>query len=801
MLQAILEYRLDLLLFAALAVGGMASVHLWLRRAPGAAGVGPAAWCGLAALLVGGAVVTDTNADRARDRLRTTLQSFARTYAEELQRMGHARLTWDVAGNDPLYLSMIEAEKRWLRANPYAADIYTFRRNPQGRVAFLVDSETDYNHDGRIEGDRESRTPVGEVFPQADGNMEAALAGRVVFDDIPVTDRWGSWVSAYVPLYDDNGRVEGAVGVDYDAASWSTLVLTHRGMVLGAAAALVGVLLASTAINGALRAEVDRRRRAERALASSEERSRLIIESALDAVVTIDAAGRITGWNRTAEAIFGWPRGEALGRPLADTILPARFREGHYRRLAGKSDAFAADATGTRMELQALRRNGEEFPLELSITRLPPSASGAGHADAYSGFMRDITRRKAAEAAVRQSEERFRVAATCASDSICEWDLATGRLSWFGETGERLGYRLGQFPDTLDAWREMVHPDDRARVAEALDRHITAGAPFREEYRVIGAAGEVRHWAGRGAAIRDADGNARVMVAVVSDVTRERHAQALEAEQSALRKAVASMEQVLGIVAHELRTPLAGVRAMSEYLLDGADRQAAEFDHFLRGMNLEVVRMAETVNNLLEAARINSGRAKWNFSAFDARDACREAAERVRPVVSAAVELACDLPGQALPMTGDAEAVVRLVLNLLSNAAKHTHAGSVTVSARAVEEAQARWVEFCVADTGDGIPPDIVDRLGEAFALNAGIVGDKHVKGTGLGLAICRGIVAAHGGSLSFDSQVGRGTRATVRLRADLSAPVSEHTSPSVVTDEGPGARARRPSPETAAAI
>ena len=784
MLQAILTYRLDLLLFTVLAVGGMAAVHLWLRRARGGAGVKPAAWCGLVALLIGGAVVTDFNADRARNRLRTTLLGFARTYAEELQRMGHARLSWDVAPDDPLYVEMIGAEKRWLRVNPYAADIYTFRHDPHGRIAFVVDAENDRDHDGRTEGEREAGKAVGEAVAGSDQYMEAALAGRAAFNDLPTTGRRRTWVSGYVPLYDDRGRVEGAVGVDYDAAGWSTLVLTHRGLVLGAAAALVGVLLASSATNGALRAEVERRTRAERALASSEERSRLIVESAPDAVVTTDAAGRITAWNARAEAIFGWPRAEALGRPLAETILPERHRREHSGRRA-RLDTMSPQATVVRVETHALRRSGEEFPAELSITRLPPSASGTPGADAVCKFIRDITDRKAAEAAVRQSEERFRVAATCATDSICEWDLATGRLSWFGDTGEHLGYRLGQFPETLDAWREMVHPDDRARVAEALDRHITGGAPFREEYRVIGPAGEVRHWASRGAAIRDAAGSARVMIAVVSDVTRERHTQSLEAERAALRKAVASMEQVLGVVAHELRTPLAGVRAISEFLLEADNRAGAEFDEFLRGLNREIVRMAETVNNLLEAARINSGRAKWNWSAFAVADVFEVALAGMRPLVDAGrVTLSCDVSPDDLSMSGDADAVGRLILNLLSNAVKHTEAGNITVTGREKVEGRVRWLEVRVCDTGEGIEPEILERLGEAFALNAGIVGAKHVKGAGLGLAICRGIVAAHGGRMNFESTPGAGTTVTVRLRSDLRAPATgERLSPTETPD------------------
>ena len=766
MVHLLVEYRLDSLLFAALAAGGMVAVDLWLRRVRRAAGVRPAAWVALGSLLLGAAVVAEHNGARARDRHRTTLESFASTYAHALERMGHARLSWDLAPDDPAYLAMIDIQTRWLRGNPLVSDIYTFRRKADGTVAFLVDSETDYDHNGRYEGEREGRTPVGEVYPEADENMAVALDGTAAFDGQPFTDRWGTWVSAYVPLYDEGGCVEGALGVDYDATSWSAMILSQRGVVLGAAAVLVVILLASTASGTALRAEVERRRGVERALVASEERARLIVENALDAVVTLDAAGRITGWNPKAEAIFGWPAAEAVGRPLAETILPEHAREEHYRRLAEYAVAGDAVPRNTRVETVAVRRGGGEFAVELSITRLPVS----GGAGAFGAFIRDISERQAAEQALRQSEERFRVAAQCAGDSIYEWHLDGGRLDWFGDSERHVGKLL----PTIDAWEKAIHPEDRPRVMESLERHVKTGTPFREQYRIVDADGAVRHVTDRGAVLPDAVGRARLMVGAMSDVTQQQQAQALEAEKAALKKAVASMEQVLGVVAHELRTPLAGVRAMSEFLLDGTARETGEFDHFLRGMNQEVVRMAETVNNLLEAARINSGRANWNWSTFDVAEVCREAVERVRPLVDGgAVTLSCEASAGLPEMSGDAEAVARLVLNLLGNAAKHTKAGRIAVSARGFEERGRRWVEVAVEDTGEGIAPEILGRLGEAFALNAGIVGEKYVKGTGLGLAICAGIAAAHGGRMRFESRVGDGTRATVRLRADLPGAVA----------------------------
>lgn len=114
------------------------------------------------------------------------------------------------------------------------------------------------------------------------------------------------------------------------------------------------------------------------------------------------------------------------------------------------------------------------------------------------------------------------------------------------------------------------------------------------------------------------------------------------------------------------------------------------------------------------------------------------------------------------------------MINLAGNARRFTAAGHIDVAVRPLpaDDEGRRWIELTVRDTGCGIAPEIRQRLGEAFALNAGIVGDKHVAGAGLGLAICRGIVAAHGGTMSIESEVGKGTLVAIRLRVDLRGPV-----------------------------
>jgi signal transduction histidine kinase len=187
--------------------------------------------------------------------------------------------------------------------------------------------------------------------------------------------------------------------------------------------------------------------------------------------------------------------------------------------------------------------------------------------------------------------------------------------------------------------------------------------------------------------------------------------------------------------------------------------------------------MSGTVHNLLEAARLNSGKARWNWSTFALAEVCAEAVEIVLRVVDAnRVALSLSVEPADLAMRGDADAVRRLVMNLLSNAHKHTSAGSIVVWVRAAtvgaEAAPAICVE--VRDTGCGIAPEVRARLGEAFALNSGVVGKAYVTGTGLGVAICKGIVLAHGGAIDVESELGRGTAVRVTLRADLPGPVAE---------------------------
>jgi len=143
--------------------------------------------------------------------------------------------------------------------------------------------------------------------------------------------------------------------------------------------------------------------RVEEALRQSEVHFRLIVDTALDAVITINAEGRITGWNARAENMFGWSSQEILGQTIAETLIPPRYREEHQRGLKHFLAMGEGPVLNKRIEITALRRNRQEFPVELAIAPVK-----LGETFSFSAFVRDITERQRAEEALRQSEERYR---------------------------------------------------------------------------------------------------------------------------------------------------------------------------------------------------------------------------------------------------------------------------------------------------------------------------------------------------------------------------------------------------------
>ena len=223
------------------------------------------------AILGGGWFFVERAGRKARREVEQMVCGYAPTYAKELERMGHGAMTLLTDPEDPGYLAMIEAEKRWLSANPGIADIYTFGKRADGKIVVLVDSGTDYDRNGKFEGEREQRTAIGEVYEEVTPPLEAAFAGVGGFDSEIVTDRWGTWVSAFVPMRDATGRVDAVLGIDFPAAEWLRTIAGSRWSAIGYVAVLVVLASVGSAVIGVLAHSLHRARAAEAGLTAAKE--------------------------------------------------------------------------------------------------------------------------------------------------------------------------------------------------------------------------------------------------------------------------------------------------------------------------------------------------------------------------------------------------------------------------------------------------------------------------------------------------------------------------------------------------
>lgn len=207
-------------------------------------------WTGACAITLACVPIAQMQANTARARIKNMVEGMGPTYASELVRQGYLSLTLNTPADDETYLQLIELQKSWLTLNPSIADIYTMTRTSDGKVALLLDSETDYNHNGAFDDEREGRTKIGEIYQEPTLAMEAALGGKVWFDDEVSEDRWGSWVSAAYPVLDDKGQVHSILAMDFPAQQWIT---AQQNAILGVFATGGALILLSAGVGAVYR--------------------------------------------------------------------------------------------------------------------------------------------------------------------------------------------------------------------------------------------------------------------------------------------------------------------------------------------------------------------------------------------------------------------------------------------------------------------------------------------------------------------------------------------------------------------
>jgi PAS domain S-box-containing protein len=519
---------------------------------------------------------------------------------------------------------------------------------------------------------------------------------------------------------------------------------------------------------------VKKSRRATTTLAEAQEHFRLLVSGVREhAVFLMDTGGHIRTWNAGAEAIKGYRADEIIGQHFSKFYLPEEAASGKPAR-----ELEIAEAEGHyREEGWRVRKDGSLFWASVTINAVRDEAGTLG------GFLkitRDLTDKKRAEDALKESEQKFRLMVEAVKDYAIFMLDPTGHMASWNPGAERIkGYRTEEI---LGVHFSRFYPREEVEAGKP-DRELTIAA---EQGRYQGEGWRVRKdgttfWASVTITpVLDAKGTLRGFAKVTQDLTERRQAeqQRLELlrEQTAraeIEKTNRLKDEFLAMLSHELRTPLNAIVGWAHLLRSAPNMEPANVTRGLEAIDRNAAIQTQIVSDVLDISRMTSGKIRLTPRRIDPGEVVNAAMDTVRPAAEAKrIELGVALPDAPQFVYADADRLQQVVWNVLQNAVKFTPSGG-RVEAR-VSRADSH-VEIVVSDTGMGIPKDFLPHVFDAFRQADSSSSRRH-GGLGLGLAIVRQLVELHGGRVEAASEgEGRGTTVTVRL--PLMAVVPERPS------------------------
>jgi diguanylate cyclase (GGDEF)-like protein/PAS domain S-box-containing protein len=252
----------------------------------------------------------------------------------------------------------------------------------------------------------------------------------------------------------------------------------------------------------------------------SEAITRAILDVALDCVVVIDAEGRVVEWNPAAEVTFGYSREDARGREMAELIVPERLRNAHREALTRYLATGESRILGRRIEMPAVRSDGEEFPVEVAITRVQ------GRPPLFAGHMRDITERRRRELDLEEAERKYRtlVERLPVVTYVAECGPAGRWLYVSPQIEEMLGYTSEEWMADPELWASRIHPQDSARVHAEEAQFAGGEGPMNSEYRMVARDGRTV-WVRDSATLGREEGPDAVVEGLFVDITDEKESE------------------------------------------------------------------------------------------------------------------------------------------------------------------------------------------------------------------------------------------------------------------------------------
>jgi two-component system, sensor histidine kinase and response regulator len=493
--------------------------------------------------------------------------------------------------------------------------------------------------------------------------------------------------------------------------------------------------------------DITERKRMEDVLRESEERYRSLFENANDAIVTFTLDGIVTSVNRGLEVMLGWSREELIGQHYRKFVTPASVAVGEERTRR----FLAGERLPSIFEGEHVGKDGRVVPVEVRTRAIRDRQR---QPIGFQGIYRDLTARKQAEEALRRSAEHFRALVEHALDFV----VVLNRDGTVRYESPAVARMLGYTPEERVGRNgfEHIHPDDLPQVKQTFARAIQhPGATASLEFRARHKDGSWRTLEAVGTNLLADPAVAGVVVNYRDTTERKRMEEALQQAKEAAEAASGAKSEFLATMSHELRTPLGIILGYTDLLLEGTFGQLGEQQtDSLRRIERSARELLDLITAVLDLSRLEAGRLPLVTQETQVVVLLQEIQDETQALQERSrLTFAWDIE-EALPRLYTDSGKLKVVLkNLIGNAVKFTETGGVTVAARTHQGG----VELSVMDTGIGIPQEELGVIFEPFRQIEHSAARQY-GGTGLGLYIVKRLLDVLGGTVTVESEVGRGS-------------------------------------------
>lgn len=476
-------------------------------------------------------------------------------------------------------------------------------------------------------------------------------------------------------------------------------------------------------------------------------RSRTVLEQARDAIVSIRMDGTITHFNRAAEVMFGYSADEAIGRDVG-LLMPSPYREEHDTYVQRYRDTGEPHAIGRIREVEAVRKSGELFPIELSVSEVRDRDNTI-----YTAIMRDVSAFRSMVQALRLERDFSNRLIDAAPVIVLVVGTGGSLLRVNSYAQELCGYSLDDLREK-DVIEVLFHEADRGDVRRVFENAIAGEQVRGYVNRLVTPAGEVRTIRWSGELLRGPDGKTAALLAVGEDITERMRAdqemRSLE-QRARERERLADIGAIAAKLVHDLGNPLSGLSMQAQLLQRRAQSvPGAGISQPAERIVAAAARLNELIRSFMDFAREQ----RLELHDVDLRAMLSDLVTLWKPVArSGGIDLSLRVDNGDGRVRADDSKLRRVFDNLIRNAIEASEGdGGVRL---AVETAASGRVRVRVDDDGPGVAPGVdVFRLFETTKTN----------GTGIGLAVAKQIVVAHGGSITFVNREPCGASFTVEL-------------------------------------